>query len=427
MTEQHSDVLQYFISPRAGDSPDGTPTRPFKSLEQAMAAIGGLQASQGTDLDDRQYELVCLDQPGTARPIRKARYTYYIDSQSTGRDANGTEQAPWSDLESAVVGLTDLHRKGKLSLSGGQMLRLTRRRMFTSTHRERKRGLIQLLASTLFMGMAYALVIPVVCILGFLLIKAWPGLTWEFLSTNPSNGVSAGGILLPMIGTFLLVLVSLIISAPIGIMAGIYLNEYASDNWFTRTINLAVVNLAGVPSVVHGLFGFGAFVLFARLDKSLLAASCTVAIMTLPVIITSTKEALGSVPRSFREACWNLGATRWQTIRTIVLPNSIAGILTGVILQVSRAAGETAPILFTGVASLYIPTMGAGLWDSVVPYGLGDRFMALSYHLYFLSTSAHGASEELKYGTAVVLIGMVLMVNALSIGFRVYLRSRKKW
>ena len=137
-------------------------------------------------------------------------------------------------------------------------------------------------------------------------------------------------------------------------LAGVYLNEYARDNWATRIINLAVVNLAGVPSIVHALFGVGAFVLFAGMGRSLLAASCTLAVMTLPVIITSTREALAAVPMAFREACWNLGATRWQTIRTIVLPNSISGILTGVILQVSRAAGETAPILFTG-AVFFVP------------------------------------------------------------------------
>ena len=138
-------------------------------------------------------------------------------------------------------------------------------------------------------------------------------------------------------------------ATPIGVLAAIFLNEYARENWFTRVINLAVVNLAGVPSIVHALFGLGAFVLFARMGKSILAASLTLAIMTLPVIIASTKEALASVPMPFREACWNVGATRWQTIRHVVLPNSVGGILTGVILQVSRAAGETAPIMFTGV------------------------------------------------------------------------------
>jgi len=183
--------------------------------------------------------------------------------------------------------------------------------------------------------------------------------------------------------------------------------------------------LAGVPSIVHALFGVGAFVLFAGMGRSLLAASCTLAVMTLPVFITSTREALAAVPMSFREACWNMGATRWQTIRTIVLPNSISGILTGVILQVSRAAGETAPILFTG-AVVHARVADHGL-ASFFPYGLDDRCMALSMHLYTLSTQVVDVPDEVLYGTAVVLIGLVLVVNSLSIGARIYLRSRKKW
>jgi len=185
------------------------------------------------------------------------------------------------------------------------------------------------------------------------------------------------------------------------------------------------VNLAGVPSIVHALFGVGAFVLFAGMGRSLVAASCTLAVMTLPVIITSTREALAGVPMAFREACWNLGATRWQTIRTIVLPNAISGILTGVILQVSRAAGETAPILFTG-AVFFVPVPDHG-WQSFFPYGPGDRCMALSMHLFTLVTQVRGVPEATQYGTAVVLIGLVLAVNSLSIGLRVYLRQRKRW
>jgi len=221
------------------------------------------------------------------------------------------------------------------------------------------------------------------------------------------------------------VFISLAIATPIGVLAGVYLNEYAGNNWFTRAVNLAVVNLAGVPSIVHALFGVGAFVLFAGMGRSVLAASSTLAVMTLPVIITSTREALSAVPRSFREACWNMGASRWQTIRTIVLPNSISGILTGIILQVSRAAGETAPILFTG-AVFYVAVPDNGV-QSYLPYGLWDRCMALSYHLFILSTQVTGVSESLQYGTAVVLFGLVLSVNLLSISLRVYLRGRRKW
>ncbi|MBM4090871.1 MAG: ABC transporter permease subunit, partial [Planctomycetes bacterium] len=173
------------------------------------------------------------------------------------------------------------------------------------------------------------------------------------------------------------------------------------------------------------LFGVGAFVLAAGMGRSLMAACCTLAVMTLPVIITSTREALAAVPMSFREACWNLGATRWQTIRTVVLPNSISGILTGVILQVSRAAGETAPILFTG-AVFFVPVADHG-WEAFFPYGPGDRCMALSMHLFTLVTQVHGVSDAYQYGTAVVLIALVLAVNSLSIGLRGYLRSQKRW
>ncbi len=191
-------------------------------------------------------------------------------------------------------------------------------------------------------------------------------------------------------------------------------------------MHLAVVNLAGVPSIVHGLFGVGAFVLLREYEPVFCCSFvCTVAVMTLPVIITSTKEAFAAVPVSFREACWNLGASRWQTIRTIVLPNSFTGILTGVILQVSRAAGETAPILFTG-AVFFVPIADKGV-ESLIPYGLTDRFMALSYHLWTVSTQVQNVPRSVQFGTAVVLIGLVLVVNSLSICARLYLRSRKKW
>ena len=296
---------------------------------------------------------------------------------------------------------------------------------FHATTIERGSKRRQRIARIVFAVMAFALVVPVVSILIHLLVKAWPILSIKFLLENPANRMTAGGIWAPLIGTFFLVLLSLLLAAPIGILAGVYLNEYARDNWLRRAINLAVVNLAGVPSIVHGLFGVGAFVYFARMNRSLLAASCTVAVMTLPVIITSTREALASVPMSFRDACWNLGASRWQTIRTIVLPNSIGGILTGVILQVARAAGETAPILFTG-AVFWGKVADSGI-DKFLPYGPGDKFMALSYHLFALSTQVTNVSSELQYGTAVVLIALVLLVNSLSIIFRVYLRSRKKW
>jgi phosphate transport system permease protein len=297
--------------------------------------------------------------------------------------------------------------------------------LFVASRLERAKRRRESLARVIFMGMAFLLVVPVAAILTYLVIHAWPVLSFSFLLENPRNFMTAGGIWAPLVGTFFLVFLSLLAAAPVGVLAGVYLNEYAGDNWLTRIIQLGVVNLAGVPSIVHALFGVGAFVLFAGMGRSLLAASCTLAVMTLPVIITSTREALASVPMSFREACWNLGASRWQTIRTIVLPNSLSGILTGVILQVSRAAGETAPILFTG-AVFFTPVPDHG-WASFFPYRLGDRCMALSMHLFTLATQVRGASEATQYGTAVVLIGLVLAVNSLSIGLRVYLRSRKRW
>ena len=254
--------------------------------------------------------------------------------------------------------------------------------IFRPTPLEKWKRVKENIARLVLMGMALLLVLPMLAIFAHLFIKAWPALSWSFFTQNPQNYMTAGGIWAPLVGTFCLVLLSLLAAAPVGVLAGVYLNEYARDNWLTRIINLAVMNLAGVPSIVHALFGVGAFVLFAHMGRSMLAASCTLAVMTLPVIITSTREALAAVPMAFREACWNLGASRWQTIRTIVLPNSISGILTGVILQVSRAAGETAPILFTG-AVFFAPVADHG-WRSFFPYGLGDRCMALSMHLFTL-------------------------------------------
>jgi phosphate transport system permease protein len=296
---------------------------------------------------------------------------------------------------------------------------------FTAGAVERRKARVERLVASLLGGVTVLLVLPLIAILATLIVKAWPVLSWAFITENPQSYMRAGGIWAPLIGTFYLVFISLAVAAPIGVLAGVYLNEYATESWWTRLVNLAVVNLAGVPSIVHALFGVGAFVLFAGIGRSVLAAACTLAVMTLPVIITSTREALAAVPQSFREACWNMGASRWQTIRTIVLPNAISGILTGVILQVSRAAGETAPILFTG-AVFYVSVPDRGL-ASFLPYGLFDPFMALSYHLFTISTQVTGVSEALQYGTAVVLIGLVISVNLLSIGFRVYLRSRKRW
>jgi phosphate transport system permease protein len=294
--------------------------------------------------------------------------------------------------------------------------------MFTVTPHVRRKQFAEGLARALFGLMTALIIVPLLLILGYLFYQAAPILSLDFILENPQRGMRAGGLWAPLLGTIYLVGLSLLIATPIGVLAAVYLNEYARENWFTRVINLAVVNLAGVPSIVHALFGLGAFVLFAHLGRSILAASLTLAIMTLPVIIASTKEALAAVPRSFREACWNVGASRWQTIRHVVLPNAISGILTGVILQVSRAAGETAPVMFTG--AVFYKAIAKG---DLFAYGLFDQCMALSMHLFTVSTQVPDVPEALPYGTAVVLLVTVLAVNALAIVLRIYLRSRKKW
>ena len=290
-------------------------------------------------------------------------------------------------------------------------------------------------------GCCAVLIIPLLLILADIFVKAAPVLSLDYLWHNPVNKGKDGGLWAPLAGTFCLVIGSLVIVTPIGVFAAIYLNEYAKDGWMNRIIGITVTSLAGVPSIVHALFGLGAFVLvmlpginsiFADpkdpdtlWQAGLLTASLTVAVMNLPVVITSTREALGAVPLAFREACWNLGATRWQTIRTIVLPNSLSGILTGVILVVSRAAGETAPILFTG-ATFFKFVADEG-WAKIFPYNLGEPFMAMSMHLNIISNQISQMPEKMKFGSAAVLIGLILFINSFSIVLRVWLRSRKRW
>ncbi|MGB5291801.1 MAG: phosphate ABC transporter permease PstA [Lysobacterales bacterium] len=289
--------------------------------------------------------------------------------------------------------------------------------MFESTQNNRKNLGWQKAFRILLGGMTATLILPVALILGTLIFKGAPVISFDFLFTNPTNGMTQGGIFPALLGTILLVLVALIASVPLGVAAAIYLSEYAPENWFTRAINLAIINLAGVPSIVHALFGLGAFVLFFRFGTSILAASLTLAVMTLPVVIVATRESLQAVPMAFREACWNMGATRWQTIRRIVLPNAITGILTGVILEVSRTSGETAPIMFTG-AVFFLPFL---------PQGVFDQTMALSLHLFVVSTQVPEMPEAVPYGVALVLIAMVLLMNSASIALRMYLRGKKKW
>ena len=288
---------------------------------------------------------------------------------------------------------------------------------FIETELNVKAKRIETLFRILFMVMAGLLILPVLIILTTLVVKGGSIISFEFLFSHPTNGMTEGGIFPALLGTVWLVSVALIISVPVGVAAAVYLSEYAPDNWFTRAINLAIINLAGVPSIVHALFGLGAFVLFFGFGTSILAAAMTLAVMTLPVVIVATRESLQAVPHAFREACWNMGATRWQTIRRVVLPNSVSGILTGVILEVSRTTGETAPIMFTG-AAFFIP---------VLPESVFDQTMALSLHLFVVATQVPNVPDALPYGVALVLISMVLIMNSASIALRMHLRGKKKW
>ncbi len=263
----------------------------------------------------------------------------------------------------------------------------------------------------------FFLFLPALGIIFWLFIKGSPVLSWDFLTQDPIKGMTAGGIFPTIVGTFWLVIISVLVACPLGVIAAIYLSEYAKDGKLTRIIRLAILNLAGVPSIVHALFGLGAFVLFLKMGTSILAASFTLAVMNLPVIITSTLESLKAVPQSYREASWNVGASKLQTIRHIVLPNSIPGILTGVVFSVGRSAGETAAILFTGVA-FYLPFL---------PKSVFDQCMSLSMHLFTISTQVVGVPEAYPFATALVLIMLILSVNSIAVILRTYFRTKRKW
>jgi len=261
------------------------------------------------------------------------------------------------------------------------------------------------------------IVMPVGLIIVIIIQKGLPAINWQFLSDIPRQGMRAGGIFPAIIGTIYLVLGAIVFALPIGLMAAIYLSEYSRENFLTRMIKLAIVNLAGVPSVVYGLFGLALFVIFFKFGASILSGSLTLGIMILPIIITASREALESVPYSFREVSLSLGASKWQTIRHIVLPNAIPGILTGTILGLGRAAGETAPILFT-VAAFYLPQL---------PRSIFHQAMALPYHLYVISTQVPNVDEKIRYGTALVLLTLVLFMNLVAIIIRYKFRKKKKW
>jgi phosphate transport system permease protein len=264
---------------------------------------------------------------------------------------------------------------------------------------------------------ALVVVIPILFVIGSVVVQGLGALSWEFLSAMPRDGMKAGGIFPAIVGTLLLTLGTALAAIPVGVGGAIYLAEYARDTWLTRIIRLAIINLAGIPSVVYGLFGLGLFVLFLQFGTSILAGSLTLAIMTLPIIISAAEEALRAVPTEFRTVSVSLGGTRWQGIRRIVLPQALPGIITGLILGLLRAAGETAPILFT-VAAFYLPRL---------PQSPFDQTMALPYHLYVISTQVPGMPLKIQSGTALVLLALVLSMNVVATTIRSYFRRRRQW
>ena len=286
-----------------------------------------------------------------------------------------------------------------------------------STPHWRRDHLTQRIAFTI-LGIGTLLVASTaLTVIGIILVRGAGGLSWELLTAMPTNGMRTGGIFPAIVGTLELVGLTVAFALPMGVAAAIYLTEYAADGWVTRLVRLAIVNLSGVPSVVYGLFGLGLFVIFCRFGTSLIAGALTLAIMTLPVIITASEEALRSVPMSFREVSDSLGASRWQTVRHTVLPLAIPGIMTGTILGISRAAGETAPILFT-VAAFYLPRL---------PQSVFDQAMALPYHLYVISTQIPNIPQTQRYGTALVLLLLVLALNLSAVVLRARFRRRRQW
>ena len=260
-------------------------------------------------------------------------------------------------------------------------------------------------------------VIPIILIGVYIVRQGIGGISWEFLTSMPRNGMREGGILPALVGTVILTLGTAIAAIPLGIGAAIYLAEYAQDNLLTRAIRLAIINLAGIPSVVYGLFGLGLFVLFFNMGTSIIAGSLTLGLLTLPIVISTAEEAILTVPQSFRVVSVSLGGTKWQTIRYQVLPQAMPGIITGVILGLERAAGETAPILFT-VAAFYLPRL---------PQSVFDQTMALPYHLYVISTQVPGMPLETQYSTALVLLALVLSMNIVATLIRSHFRRKRLW
>ena len=249
----------------------------------------------------------------------------------------------------------------------------------------------------------YLSVLPVVLIVIYIILKGVPSLSWEFLVSSPTDGMRAGGIFPAIVGSVLLTIGTIAVSVPFGILTGIFLVEYSKDNIIRRVINLTIVNLAGIPSIIYGLFGMSLFVIFLQFGSSILSGALTLGIMCLPVIITATREALLAIPKDLREASLALGATKWETTWKIILPTALPGILTGIILSISRAAGETAPIMFT-VAAFYLPFLPMSVWDQV---------MALPYHLYVIATQVPNMPENIMNGTVFVIVVLTVGFNLL--------------
>lgn len=280
-----------------------------------------------------------------------------------------------------------------------------------------KRQQAQKIAVGIITAVAVLVVVPIVLVIAYIIVQGAGAINWEFLTAAPRNGMTEGGIMPAILGTILLTFGTAIACIPLAIGAAIYLAEYARDNRLTRYVRLAIVNLAGIPSIVYGLFGLGAFVLFLKLGTSILAGSLTLGIMTLPVVISTAEEAILAVPQRFRVVSYSLGATRWQTIWHQVLPQALPGIITGIILGLSRAAGETAPLLFT-VAAFYLPNL---------PRSMFDQAMALPYHLYVISTQVPGMPLRLQYGTALVLLLLILSLTLVATLVRTHMRRRREW
>lgn len=289
--------------------------------------------------------------------------------------------------------------------------------MTLSENSRMKSKVVQDLGFNLLRAITVLTVLPIIGLILFIILKGSPALSWQFLTIAPSDGMKAGGIMPAIVGTLYLTLGTAVFSIPLGVAAGIYIAEYAKDNVLTRLIRIAIINLAGIPSVVYGLFGLGLFVLFLKFGTSILSASLTLSIMTLPVIISTTEEALRSVPNSFRVVSTSLGASRWQTIWRVILPQGLPGIITGIILGLERAAGETAPILFTG-ATFFLPTL---------PTSPMDATMALPYHIFVISTQVPGMPISIQYGTVLVLLIFVLGMNLIATFIRNRARSKRQW